>query len=231
GVLTGIQLASCASIVIADDDVRYDAAALLDVQRHLEQADLVRPQNHFQPMPWHACLDSARILINRASGGDWPGTFGLRRAALLRTHGYDGNVLFENLELVRTITAGGGRELRPLDLFVVRLPPVQAHFWSQRVRQAYDEFARPSRLLFWLGLLPAGILLTLTFGAWVPVVLGGVSVAVAEVGRRIGHGRRVFPFRASLVAPLWVLERALCAWIAVAARVVLGGVPYSGRVL
>jgi hypothetical protein len=42
-----------------------------------------------------------RTLLNRASGGDWPGTLGVRRSALQRTGGYDGSAMFENLELVR----------------------------------------------------------------------------------------------------------------------------------
>ena len=100
-------------MVIADDDVRYDEAALDAVRRLLDRAALVRPQNYFAPLPWHACLDTARTLINRVTGGDWPGTFGVRRAALERTGGYDGNVLFENLEMVRTIKAAGGVELSP----------------------------------------------------------------------------------------------------------------------
>jgi len=36
----------------------------------LAGADLVGPQNFFDPLPWHARWDSARTLLNRASGGD-----------------------------------------------------------------------------------------------------------------------------------------------------------------
>jgi hypothetical protein len=41
----------------------------------------------------------------------------------------------------------------------------------------------------------------------------------------------VFPFVASLLAPVWVLERAICAWLALGARLALGGVPYRGRIM
>ena len=58
-----------------------------------------------------------------------------------------------------------------------------------------------------------------------------VPMAVAEMGRRTGGGVRVFPVAATLAAPLWVIERAVCAWVAVAARLVLGGIPYRGAVL
>jgi hypothetical protein len=70
------------------------------------------------------------------SGGDWPGTLGVRRSVLMRTGGHDGTAVFENLELVRTVCAAGGRELIPLYLYVARRPSTARHFLSQRVRQA-----------------------------------------------------------------------------------------------
>jgi hypothetical protein len=155
GVLTGLRMASHERIVIADDDVRYDKATLAAVIGALDGADVVRPQNYFDPLPWHACVDTARTLINRVTGGDWPGTLAVRRSLLRQAGGYDGNVLFENLELVRTVVACGGREAVLQDVYVRRLPPPSRHFVSQRVRQAYDEFARPARLAVWLSILPA----------------------------------------------------------------------------
>ncbi|MBB5966693.1 glycosyltransferase [Planomonospora venezuelensis] len=161
GVVTGMRAATAEHVVIADDDVRYDAAGLARVRALLDRADLVRPQNHFHPLPWHARWDTARTLLNRSLAADYPGTFGVRRSTFLAMGGYDGNVLFENLELIRTVRAHGGRELRPLDLYVRRLPPDPARFWSQRVRQAYDDLAQPARMAFFLSVLPclaAGLL-------------------------------------------------------------------------
>lgn len=231
GVLTGLRLARTPLAILADEDVRYDEGALDGMERALDAADVVRPQNYFHPLPWHASLDTARMLINRVTGGDWPGTLGVRCCVLERTGGYDGNVLFENLELVRTVRAAGGREARPLNLFVRRLPPRSHHFWSQRVRQAYDEFARPVRLCLWLGLLPASIWFGLRRPRAWALLAPLIPMLIAEAGRRVGEGDRVFPGRAVLMAPVWVLERALCSWVAVAARVGLGGVPYRGRVM
>ena len=65
-VTTGVHAASHEFVVIADDDVRYDLAALQRLCRLLEHADLVRPQNYFEPLPWHAVWDTARTLLNRA---------------------------------------------------------------------------------------------------------------------------------------------------------------------
>lgn len=231
GVITGVRIASHDQIVVADDDVRYDGAALERVVRALDGAEVVRPQNYFDPLPWHAYVDTARTLINRVSGGDWPGTLGVRRSVLLRAGGYDGNVLFENLELVRTVFAVGGRESAPRDLYVRRLPPTSGHFVSQRVRQAYDEFARPWRLAVQLSLLPLFVLAAVLGGAPALASALALFIAPAEVGRRLGGGARVFPPAAALAAPLWVCERAMAAWLAVGARAILGGVPYRGRIL
>jgi len=231
GVLTGLRLASRENIVVADDDVRYDEGTLAAVVAALETADVVRPQNYFEPLPWHACWDTARMLLNRVTGGDWPGTLGVRRSALVATGGYDGRAMFENLELVRTIVAAGGREATLFDVFVPRRPSTVRHFWSQRVRQAYDEIARPRRLAVQLALLPLGLMIAVT-GRWRPLAASAaVAVVIAEAGRRRGGGRRFFPARTPLFAPLWLAERAVTSWLAVVARVVLGGIPYRGRLL
>jgi hypothetical protein len=232
GVLTGLRCAQHEYLVIADDDVRYEPDGLADVASVLADAEVVRPQNYFSPMPWHAAVDTARTLINRAMpGGDWPGTLAVRRSILLATGGYDGNVLFENLELVRTVQAAGGRAVWAPGIFVRRLPPGTDHFWSQRVRQAYDEFARPGRLLAALLVIP--VLVGATVKGRSPLIAGVVamSIAAAELGRRSSGGVRFFKPVSSLCAPLWLLERGTCAWLALAARVFIGGIPYQGRIL
>lgn len=230
-VLTGLRLASHEHIVIADDDVRYDSDTLDRVVHALDSADVVRPQNYFDPLPWHACWDTARMLLNRLTGGDWPGTLGVRRSALRATGGYDGSAMFENLELVRTVLAAGGRETILLDAFVLRRPSSTRHFWSQRVRQAYDELARPVRHMIQLAVLPAAVALGAT-DHWAALAIAAVALVIAaEAGRRRAGGTRVFPSSAPLFAPAWMAERAICSWLALGARVCLGGVPYRGTVL
>lgn len=231
GVLTGARVASHERLVIADDDVRYDDESLRRVAAALDGADVVRPQNYFDALPWHASWDTARTLLNRASGGDWPGTLGVRRSTLERTGGYDGSAMFENLELVRTVVASGGREAVLLDVLVARRPSTARHFWGQRVRQAYDELARPWRLAVQLVLLPAAIAGARAFG-WPVLAASALGiVGVAEAGRRRAGAARVFPAYTTLLAPVWVAERAVCSWLAVASHIALGGVPYRGTVL
>jgi hypothetical protein len=228
GVLTGFRHCRFDKVVIADDDVRYEPRQLHRLELALDTADLVRPQNYFQPLPWHARWDTARSLLNRAlAGGDFPGTLGLRLTPQLRARGYDGDVLFENLELIRTVRAAGGRERVMLDFYVRRLPPTAGHFRRQRLRQAYDSFAQPGRLLVELALLPTAVLLARRprrLAALVSVALG-----TAELGRRRANGKAVFPAATAWFAPAWLAERALYSWLAVAERVLHGGVRYSNH--
>jgi hypothetical protein len=231
GVNTGLRHARHEHVVIADDDVRYDRAALAEIVKLLSHYDLVRPQNYFEPLPWHARWDTARTLLNRAVGADFPGTLAVRRTPLLAAGGYDGDVMFENLELIRTVEAQGGTTLAPLDLYVRRLPPSTRHFWGQRTRQAYDDFAIPTRMAVWISIVP-GLAALLSSRRW--VALGAAAAgasAMAECGRRRARGADMFPASASLLAPLWVLERGICSWLAVLRRMRFGGVRYGDEII
>ncbi|MFI7582968.1 glycosyltransferase [Kocuria sp. M1N1S27] len=180
GVMTGVRCAREERIGVADDDVRHTRQTLERIAAMLGQAEVVRPQNYYLALPWPARWDSGRTLLNRALGGDWPGTLGVRRSVLLAAGGYDGDVLFENLELVRTVRAVGGRETVALDVLVGRVPPTVSHFVGQRVRQAYGDFAQPHRLLAELSLLPL-----LCWGLRHPGGLAAGALAlcgVAEIG-------------------------------------------------
>lgn len=221
GVVTGSRLARHDVVVVGDDDVRWRRDQLADALARMEGADLVRPQNRFVPAPWHARWDTARMLVNRATGGDWPGTMVVRRAFLAPGYGY--GVLFENLDLVRTVRARGGRTEVARDLVVDRRPPDADWFWRQRVRQAYDEWARPWHLAWQLAVVPTALL----GGRRAVAAMAAGAVVVAEIGRRRG-GRDAFPATAALWAPAWLAERAVCSWLAVVA-LCRGGVRYRGR--
>jgi hypothetical protein len=234
GVLTGVREAGADCVVLADDDVRYGARELAEVAARLRESDLVVPQNYFRPLPWHARWDTARTLINRVWTGDrwfpatdFPGTLGVRRPFLLGAGGYDGDLIFENLELMRTVRAAGGRVDIALGLFVRRLPPETRHFLSQRVRQAYDDFAIPARAATWLCLGP--------FAGWASrrwpasaAVLAVTAIGLAEAGRRRAGGTAVYHWSSSLLAPAWLAERSVCAWLALG-QYLSGGASYAGR--
>jgi hypothetical protein len=231
GVLTGLDTAQHERVIIADDDVRYGPSELERTIALLDRFDLVRPQNYFAPLPWHAVWDTARTLLNRAWGSDFPGTLGVRRSRLRECGGYDGNVLFENLELIRTVRAHGGTAVAPLDLYVRRRPPTTTHFWAQRTRQAYDDFAFPLRMTLWLSVVPILVWSAARRKPESPGTLAGLSIGLAELGRRSAGGTAVFPALSSAMAPLWVTERGVCAWLAVVQRLRYGGVRYGDSVI
>ncbi|MEE3918237.1 glycosyltransferase family 2 protein [Micromonospora sp. BRA006-A] len=213
GVLTGVALARHEHVVIADDDVRYDRAALCAVHQLLDGVDLVRPQNHFDPLPWHAwwtpagrCWPACSAATGRARSGcgearswRWAAT---TPTCSSRTWSCSGPCARTAAAPPprRGCTCGGSALRRALP--------------RQRVRQAYDETARPVWMLAALAVLPATAVAPPPAG---PVLLraGLATVAVAELGRR----RPAVPglsAHTSLAAPAWVLERGLCAWLAVA---------------
>jgi hypothetical protein len=53
-------------------------------------------------------------------------------------------------------------------------------------------------------------------------------MTVTEVGRRRDGGRRVFSWLATVSAPLWLAERAVCSWLALGSFL-RGGARYAGR--
>lgn len=223
GVLTGLAIARHECVLIADDDVRHTPATVTALVAELQDADLVTPQNIFRPLPWHARWDTARSLVTRALAADYPGTYAVRRSALAR--GYDPDALFENCEMERTVRAGGGRVRVCRDLYVARRPPTTRHFWSQRIRQAYDSHAQPLRLCLELAIVPVTLALRRRRGILTLLALG--TIGLAEYGRRRAGGRAVFPRSAAWWTPLWVFERGVTSWLALAIRL-RGGVRYGG---
>jgi len=145
-LLTGLDIASHDKVVIADEDIRYDAISLERVLSLLDEATSYARRTTSSRRPGTLLGDTGRTLLNRAAGGDWPGTLAVRRSLLDRTQGYDRRCALREPRARAYGAAAGGREAVPLDLFVRRLPSTTPHFLSQRVRQAYDEFARPRRL-------------------------------------------------------------------------------------
>jgi hypothetical protein len=55
-----------------------------------------------------------------------------------------------------------------------------------------------------------------------------LSIGIAEVGRLRDGGAPFFPATSALWAPVWLAERAVTSWIALALRVSGRGIAYSG---
>lgn len=230
-VHAGISEASADFVVIADDDVRWHQEDLVAALASIQSADLLCPQNYFAPQPWHARWDTGRTLVNRAVGHDYPGTCIVRREAFLSVGGYDGGVLFENLELIRTFQVAALRVVHASSLFVQRRPPTTRKFLSQRVRQAYDDLAQPVKAVGLAAIAPVlTVFLLLNPGTAAVFAIGLVAcvTVAAELGRRRHRGREVWSRTAALWAPVWAVERCCCIWAALAAGL-RGGVWYAGH--
>jgi hypothetical protein len=236
GIHTGVDLAGCAKIIIADDDIRYTAANIERICLLLDQHEMVRPQNYLKPLPWWARLEAARMLLNRAllRTGDYPGTCGFLRSAMRRVGHYDGDVLFDNEEIVRHFALNGARICNALDFFILKRPPTLSKWWEQRPRQAYEDFVMWAKTAFFLSLLPACLALCLWTGpktalAYVALI-SLASTLLALRGRRAG-GRQFVPAWVSLYAPLWILERSLSVYWAIYWKLAHGGYPFGDHLL
>ncbi len=226
GALTGVYASRHDVVVLADDDVRHDRESIGALMGALESADIVRPQNVFTSWPWHARWDTGRSLLARAVGADWPGTFAVRVGAIHAMGGWDPDVLFENLEMVRTAKAAGCRVANRPDIVVGRVPPTAGQFWSQRLRQAYDDWAQPGRLAGELAILPTTVLLARRQPAAL-VTTAVAAVAVAGVGRR-RFRKLPTPPDVPLWAVIWLGERGVLVWVALLTRA-RGGVRYHDQ--
>jgi len=222
GVHSGLLPGLKPRVVIAAHDVRYDRASLAAALHAAPDADLVLPQTVLRPQPWQARWDTARSLVTRAMvspwfSGDENATAIVCRDTFQAVGGLESPLLHDVPELQRTVASVGGEVVVALDVYVARVAPSVPRFWRDRVAQAENSFAHPARVAGELALLPS-ILLAARRPSLLAVVALGTMV-VAEVGRRRAGGGQHYRADAALWAPVWVAERAVGAWAAIARRV------------
>ncbi|MEY2574397.1 MAG: hypothetical protein QOJ87_2610 [Verrucomicrobiota bacterium] len=237
GIHTGVRLASTEKIILADDDIRYGAAEIERVSELLENFDVVRPQNFLSPLPWWGRTEAARMLINRATlrTADYPGTCAFRRSVMLRVGPYDGDVLFDNEEIIRHFARAGATISYAINLFVRKRPPTFRKWIEQRPRQAYEDFGLRAKTALFLS-LPI-------FTIWISCAVGrkalllyfaaliAAAMVIALVGRLRGVAARHFPLSICLFAPLWILERTLSTYWALYWYFTRGGYPFGDKIL
>ncbi len=237
GVHTGVDLASCERIILADDDIRYtetDIARMCDL---LNRFEMVRPQNFLSPLPWWARLETARMLINRGAlrAGDYPGTCGFLRSTMHRVGPYDGDVLFDNEEIVRHFALQDAQIDYALDFFILKRPPTFAKWLEQRPRQAYEDFVMRLKTAAFLSVFPVASVLWLTAGVGAAllflVFILLCSMLITLRGLMRDSAYKFFPTQSLLFAPLWILERSLSVYWALYWRVRYGGYPFGPRLL
>jgi hypothetical protein len=177
------------------------------------------------------------MLINRATlrAADYPGTCAFRRTVLLNIGHYDGDVLFDNEEIIRHFAHHGCTIAYANDLFVEKRAPIFRKWVEQRPRQAYEDFGlRTKTALF---LLPIPLLFLAVFlygGKGLNIYLGVtafLSIFLALRGRARGRAAKFFPLRCCFYAPLWILERTLSTYGALYWYFSRGGYPFGAQLL
>jgi hypothetical protein len=183
------------------------------------------------PLPFWAKMEAARMLINRATlrTADYPGTCAFRRATMLACGEYDGDVLFDNEELIRHLARAGAGICYANDLFVAKRPPNFRKWIEQRPRQAYEDFGLRCKTTFFALLLPTLLGFALLDPRWLALVLVAVPVALAGLLR--GEARKYFSLNICLYAPFWIVERCLSTYWAFYWFVTCGGYPFGDRLL
>lgn len=236
GIHTGVALARQDAVILADDDIRYTSADVERMSRLLREYEMARPQNYFSPLPFWAQMESARMLINRAwiREGDYTGTLGVTKTAMQRVGHYDGDVLFDNEEIVRHFRRKAARISYARDFFILKRPATLNKWIEQRPRQAYEDFIMRAKTAFFL-FLPIDFLLFLLFGGWRFALLFAVVVsigAIANAALGLNDGaRRFFPISVVFYAPLWFIERSFSTYWALYWRIKRGGYPFGDKIL
>jgi hypothetical protein len=279
GVHTGISLATCERIILADDDIRYRPGDVEKICALLEQFEVVRPQNYLatrwigrsagdgnqfagsppilpsssprdesvhladkglldpSSLPWWARIEAARMLINRATLriADYPGTCAFRKSTILNAGEYDGDVLFDNEEIIRHFARRGSRLCYANNFFIHKRPPKFRKWLEQRTRQAYEDFGLRFKTVLFASLLPIAIAITLIGGvkslSIFALSLAATSILLAVIGWTRGNARKYFPFNICLFSPVWILERTLSTYCAFYWLLTRGGYPFGDRIL
>jgi hypothetical protein len=237
GIHTGVDLAMTEKIILADDDMRYAPAEIDRVCELLENFEVVRPQNFLSPLPLWARMEAARMLINRATlcTADYPGTCAFRRGAMLRVGHYDGDVLFDNEEIIRHFAHAGATVSYATNLFVRKRPPTFRKWTEQRPRQAYEDFGLRAKTALFLSLPIFAGWIGYAFGSksliYYLVFLSVTSIALATAGRFRGTAAKYFPWRVCFFAPFWIFERTASTYWALYWRFAHGGYPFGDKIL
>jgi hypothetical protein len=237
GIHTGVGLAATEKIILADDDIRYTPGEIDRVCELLENFEVVRPQNFLSPLPWWARMEAARMLINRATlrTADYPGTCAFRRETMLRVGHYDGDVLFDNEEIIRHFARAGATVSYATNLFVRKRPPTFRKWLEQRPRQAYEDFGLRAKTALFLSLPILAGVIGYAFGwksfTYYLVCLAVISIVIATGGCLRGTAAKYFPWLTCFFAPLWIFERTASTYWALYWHFAYGGYPFGDKIL
>lgn len=220
-VRAAIDVSNCDKIIIAGAKVRYDDEVISRLCELLDDHEVVEPQDYFEPLPWWSGIEAGRMLVHRGIEPlpDHGATFGLRKSSVRGLRGLE--VAWSNGEHpVRRLASRGAEVFSACEVFVRRLPPALTDWLQDRPRQAGDDFAVPVKTSFFFALLPLAMVIAICGGMRLAGSYAGAitfaSIALAIRGR--GGATAVFPIRACLCAPLWVIERSVSVYWALFQR-------------
>jgi hypothetical protein len=154
---------------------------------------------------------------------------------MLRVGPYDGDVLFDNEEIIRHFARAGATISYATNLFVRKRPPTFRKWVEQRPRQAYEDFGLRAKTALFLSLPILTIWISSALGRrallFYFAALIAAAMVVALVGRLRGSAARHFPLSICLFAPLWILERTLSTYWALYWYFTRGGYPFGDKIL
>jgi hypothetical protein len=148
---------------------------------------------------------------------------------------YDGDVLFDNEEIVRHFALCGVNINYALDFFIHKRPPTFTKWLEQRPRQAYEDFVMRAKTAGFISVLPIALSLFLLVSTRMTILfLAAISMLAMGLSLR-GLWRdaayRFFPIRTILYAPLWMFERSMSVYCALYWRLRYSGYPFGPRLL
>ena len=239
-VRSAADFAASEKIVVAHEDVRYGAAELDEMCALLDAHEVVEPQDYLDPLPWWGGIEAGRMLVHRGVDPlpDHGATFGFRRNALRALRGFNA---VDITDPVPRLAAFGAEVFSAFELFVKRQPPELNTWLRDRPHAADDDFGMPVKTTFFFALLPMTLLLFVFGGGRLATgYLGAIAFGALVLAVRGRSGAApYFPLRACLYAPLWIVERSMSVYWALAlklsgsqapAPVRTGEAPVLGRI-
>jgi hypothetical protein len=223
-------VASFEKVIVAEPDVRYTADAIDAVCAHLEVHEVVEPQDYLDPLPWWGGVEAGRMLVHRGieRQPDHGATVAFRASAIRSLRLL--HLLDVGDDIGRRLESAGAEVFAATSIFVRRESSTLGEWLERRPRAAADDLSLPMKSFFFFSLLPLLAALAIIGDARLAgtyaAIVAFAAFALAVRGR-VGAAE-YFPLHAALFAPLWVLERSISVYWALARRLRGAPVPQPG---
>jgi hypothetical protein len=153
---------------------------------------------------------------------------------MLRVGHYDGDVLFDNEEIVKHFQLKGAHICYARDFFLLKLPPPFGKWIEQRPRQAYEDFVMRAKTSFFAA-VPIVLAITLLKSGWQMTLICAALISFGAIVSAIfglNNGAvKFFSPKIVFYAPLWVAERCVSTYWAFYWYLTYGGYPFGDKVV